>query len=476
MLSNSIKSVLTGNIEFWDMDCQFVFSEGYLLKVKPNIDEKASFEDKCKETKGNYDNIGWLYGKSDSDHEVAFLLSERQFFCYNKGTLTFVVDVVLDVLNIKTADGNYLYEYCDLHGFTAIDFAGKAVDAVFPPKLVINRNSGNKNVIEWLPCSEYAREFDVEIENKPCKLIFSTVVDRQDMEMETNGLGSIHSIIRLEFTERQHISMILDCWKAISTFLTFCVGQYNVTNYDIGLWDEKKDVGKLDLFGQISCKINNDKKEDIVTRYPGYHRFLIESLGEKTGELFRILADKEKRPILDYLQRTNSDFSVTRDKIRDLCTAFEVEYDYWKYSLSDPNIDALVEKLKETIEKYKNDNPETIDKNGYSYINSSVSVISRPARKKIQCIYSKYSEIIDKHKSKQVDVSAEATEKDIGWIVKVRNNITHSTGITETQIPNTIFFRLKLALFCSVFERAGYSLEEIKTLVDDYFEGTASTK
>jgi len=463
-----------GSIKFWDMECQFVFSEGYSLKVKPNEDEKASFEEKCKEAKGNYDNIGWVYGKSDTDHDIAFLLSEKQLFCYNKGTLTFGVDVILDTLNIKTAAGEYLYEYCDLHGFTAIDFAGKAVDAVFPPKLAINRNNASRNVIEWFP--ERVREFDTEVKKEPCKLIFTTTVDRQDLEMETNDLGRIHSVVRLEFSERKDISLIVDCWKAISTLLTFCVGQNNVTNYNIGLWDEKKAIGKIGLFGQISCVINHDKIEDIEFHYPAYYRFLIDSFGEKTGELFRALLDKEKRPILEFFPRTNTDFSVTRDKIRDLCTALEVEYKYWKYSLSDPNIDALVEKLKDTINQYKIDNPSAIDVNEYSYICSSVSVISKSARKKILCIYKKYSEIIDAHMSSQVDISDEAIEKDIGWFVKTRNGITHSTGITGAQIPNAIFFRLKVSLFCSVFERAGYSLEEIKTLVDDYFRGTASTK
>ncbi len=140
----------------------------------------------------------------------------------------------------------------------------------------------------------------------------------------------------------------------------------------------------------------------------------------------------------------------------------------------DSGIDALVKKLKETVRQYRIDNPEIIDEKEYDYIYSSISVISKPARKKIQCIYNKYSKIIDEYMSRQVDVSPEATEKDIGWIVKVRNTITHSIGITDAQIPNCIFFRLKLALFCSVFERAGYSLEEIKTIINDYFEGTAT--
>lgn len=54
--------------------------------------------------------------------------------------------------------------------------------------------------------------------------------------------------------------------------------------------------------------------------------------------------------------------------------------------------------------------------------------------------------------------------------MKSRNNITHSTGISEDAIPNAIFARLKIAVYCSVLERAGYSLDEIKVVLNMYFK------
>lgn len=113
------------------------------------------------------------------------------------------------------------------------------------------------------------------------------------------------------------------------------------------------------------------------------------------------------------------------------------------------------------------------------YIHSSLSVISWPLRKKIFCIYSRYKNIIEKHTAdmflhtaaNRIDTSTEATEKDIGWIVKTRNNVTHSIGHTDSIIPNLIYNRLTIALFCSLLERTGYSIEEISQIIRSYFEG-----
>ena len=68
-----------------------------------------------------------------------------------------------------------------------------------------------------------------------------------------------------------------------------------------------------------------------------------------------------------------------------------------------------------------------------------------------------------------INFSELQTKKDIGWIVRIRNNITHSTEFTEAEIPNAIYFRLKLAVYCSILERSEYSLEEIADIMNKYF-------
>lgn len=66
----------------------------------------------------------------------------------------------------------------------------------------------------------------------------------------------------------------------------------------------------------------------------------------------------------------------------------------------------------------------------------------------------------------KVDFSDDQTEKDIGWMVGVRNAITHSISNKSENIPNSIFNRLELAVYCSVLERAGYQLNEIENIIE----------
>mgnify|MGYP007083639567 FL=1 len=67
--------------------------------------------------------------------------------------------------------------------------------------------------------------------------------------------------------------------------------------------------------------------------------------------------------------------------------------------------------------------------------------------------------------------SEDKTRDDIKWLVKLRNSITHSSAFTEQDIPNAIYSRLRVAVYCSVFTRAGYSSAEIAAIVNAYFNG-----
>ena len=479
MMINSIEKDFTGRLTMWGINCSFAFSIGFLLAIRPVESETETFVNKCRTFKGNFDSLDWVYGKSFADLDYAFHPSAEQGpACFFRGTLMLVIDIVLQATNAKNPDGEYLFDYIDLQGFTAIDFTGKAVDAVFLPKAVLVKTPGRNRKIEWMHYDDYSKAFDTEVEGTPCKLVFSTFVDRDDFDLETNSLGAIHSIIRLIFPERQDLSMIEHCWEAVCAFLAFCVGQLNVTTLSVGLWDQKN-PDKLDLFGNIDCIINSDKVDDIQSIYPTTYRFPVSILGEKVGQLFQLLNDKTRKPVLGFLRKTNSDIAVDRNKIRELCTACETEFDYRKEELSDSEINALVNALRTTVKQYKIDHPDAIAKDEYGYISSSISAISKPARKKILCIHKKYKDFVDSHfagftmftPNDHPNVSDKQTEEDIGWLTKTRNSITHSAGVIDTEIPNYIFARLKVSVLCSILERASYSLEEIREIIDQYFSG-----
>ena len=460
---------INGKLQLWGAICYFTFSKGYLLEITPESNDEENFHRSCKERRGNFDNMEVLHEKNEWDY--AFVPAKLQGpLSYTKGTLSLVIDIAIATINSKGPDGNYLYEYEDLTGFTAIDFCGEAIDSVFMPKAILLPPNGQENKIEWKNVSDISKSFPTSINGVDCQLIFTVLSERADFLLDRNNVARFYSVLRIEFKNKQNIDMIEKCWQSVCHFLSFCTGCLNVTDMQIGLWNTDKQIGIQPWHSSIDCKINVKKVDSVQFEEHPYFRFLVEHLGLKTGQLFGLLNDETVKPSIRFLKKNNEDIYIDRDKIRDLCTAYEVEYEYWKGKVGDTNIDLLVKKLKDTVKEYRTENPGLIDEVSYNYIFSSLNFISEPARKKIWYIYNKYSATIDElmiHYDRRIDISK--TEKDIAWLVKSRNSITHSTGISESLIPNAIFARLRIGIYCSVLERSGYSLEEIASVLKTYF-------
>ena len=367
--------------------------------------------------------------------------------------------------------------YADLTGFTAIDFMGNPVNTVFNPKVSINCEQLEDNKITLRDSADFSLVYDTIVEETECKLIFTVTVDRNDRNFETTQLGSVASILRLEFPCKQPLSMIKKCWQSVCTFLAFCNGRFNVTNLDIGLWNTSCTIGSFAYPGLIQCQINDEKQDDVQTLGDAFGRFQVPSLNPRTGDLFKLINSKDAKPFFGFLPRNNYDFSVDSYKIRDLCTSIEAEDRLGQYSNSDEIVAPLKEELKKCVARYKKENPGRLDDGTYSYISTTLQWISLPARKKAISLYSRYDTIIRdnylKHLAGFSRINAEQTqtEADIGWLIKLRNNITHTADMTTTEIPNAIFARMKVAVYCSILERAGYSLAEIRKIVDDYSTG-----
>lgn len=473
ILTNTTKSNIVGRLSIFEIDCSFALLDGYSLKIIPNPEDVALFESKCKEIAHEFHSLGWIHGVDDWGWDVAFLLSEQQIpACYHDKTLTLISDVVLRTLNSKDIGGEYIHNYRDLKGFTAIDFTGNAVDAIFSPKLAIKTGHAANGRLEWLSPKEYTKSFSTILNAIECNLIFTVIVDRQFLSMDTTNLGKLYSVIRLEFSERQDIAMMETCWQAVCTLLTFCLGAQNITDTHVGLWDEAQLVGTAPSNAPITCKINTEKIEGVQYQHPSNYRFQVDYFGEKLGILFKLLNCEKTRPILYFLPETNTDTYVTRNKIRDLCTSLEVEFDYLGEKVTNQIVADLVDQLKKHVKDFRKNNPDLLEESTYTYIFSSLGHISLPAKEKLWCVYKRYATIID-HEIMQTMLSIDCTEsqtrEDIAWLVKLRNNITHSVGLTMSQIPNAIYSRLKLAVFCSILERAGYTLIEISNIMSKYF-------
>lgn len=294
---NKVQNHFMGTLNMWGTKCVFSFSEGYSLEIKPENESAEVFYEKCKDLKGNFDNLGWIYGLSNWGENVAFCPAKRQGpFSYIKGTLSLIVDIVLSCYSLKDSEEANKEE--KLHRFNAIDFCGESIDAVFSPKCIFESKSFTENRIEWSSVEDYAKAFKTVVGEIPCTIIFTVFVDRKDVEPNETSLGALRSILRLEFEDSQDVSLIEECWLSVCYFLTFCTGHFNVSDLDISLWDEKRPIGTYGAPGVIACQINNAKVENIKYTGQPYNRFQVSWLNDKVGHLFELIACKNSRPIL----------------------------------------------------------------------------------------------------------------------------------------------------------------------------------
>lgn len=108
-----------------------------------------------------------------------------------------------------------------------------------------------------------------------------------------------------------------------------------MANLQISLWDTGNRVGIFNWPGMIDCRVNSGEDDNIQFCGIPYNRLQIDWLGDKTGQLFKLIGDENSRPVLSFLPKKNAERLIDRNKIRDLCTAFEVEYDARKAEFPD---------------------------------------------------------------------------------------------------------------------------------------------
>lgn len=254
-------------------------------------------------------------------------------------------------------------------------------------------------------------------------------------------------------------------------------GHFNVTDLKVSLWDNKtpKIYGAP---GIVRCQVNSEKIENIKFQEVPYSRFQIDWLGTRVGQLFELIGCADSRPYLGFLPKTNADINVDSYKIRDICTAFEVEYGFRACEFESSDTKELVVRLKETIKRYRDDHPKQLSEDVYNSAYNSLSFISLPAREKVWRIYSQFKEVIDsgfkemsRFSGTILNLTEAQTRTDIQWLVQLRNNITHAPKTTEQDIPNAIYSRLRIAIYCSTLVRAGYPIEEIAAIIKAYFSG-----
>ena len=483
---NNFSCVLIGNVKIQDCNCNFVLFKNNLLKIHPAPkDYDTVYKALFSEDTDNLNVIHWIYGTNIDNQYIAFKLPD-----YLSDMDTFCKTITISVSYFLTSNTPFNMSCENPYQFDKIIFSGKAVDLIYPLDQFVNIVSfGNNNICLCLPSDQikenvslknngqniyiytdtkYYEFFKSNIKKNDCTLLFSISPCLNLIEKSTLT-KSYSSILEISFDKLQDTSMGETCYQAVCNFLAFCIGKLNIFDLQITLCNSTS-CNNANLY------INSNTEGIQLSVSTTKPFFQISDLGKKAGDLFKTIANEDTCPILSFMPKNDGDLVLDTMKLRELCSALELEFNYSKQTFEHIHlIDSLIKNLKSTVDCYKKDNFNAFSKKTYDHIYSTIDHISFAAADKFKMIYSRYKEYINKlfselYWGEDFDFSDDTTNENIDSIVKLRNSVTHSKLTNNECINNAIYDRLKWAFLCSVLARSGYSNEDIKAAINNFLK------
>jgi len=345
----------------------------------------------------------------------------------------------------------------ELSYFDAIKFSGDSVNIVYNPKIALKHSGYSKESpgvisIETKPFSDYTKEYDVSIDGQKAKLKFSIEQDGKSGDMLTPELGSLTSVIRLEFDEKQPLNMIENSYIQMSGLIKFLVGRQNV-RFGTSLMQKDKS-GRYETVAE--CFIHDGYEDSCNVRF--HNAISLTHLGNKLPNLYKLFGEKDKSPYLNFLPRSNKEAPyVSYTDVYDICTALEKEYGLKKYKAPlDAATEKLLDKLKTDVKECKSTDPNGNDRL-YDAANSSIGYINFPLAERIWYLC---EQSLDTTLTKE---KRDKLKEDVVAFVKLRNKSAHD-GIVNWGESTKILTTLLRTFYCAVLTRADYSTDEAKRL------------
>ncbi|MCL1820397.1 MAG: hypothetical protein FWG36_07060 [Oscillospiraceae bacterium] len=446
---------------------------GHTVKLLPAHDDSKSIGSSVWNIqRRKAETPEFLFGVDEWNYEIA-LLRQTDF----KDVIgvwnctSFGAPIVIQ--SVGNMHGFYEQLTKDWTKFDAIAFVGGNINDVYNPKIValkrksrdeINEyanSSSGARTIEIKPFSEYTHTADVIIDEQKIKVTISVSQNSGEENLKTTEIGSLASIIRLEFENPQDFTSIERHYIVIRSALALLTRQNNI-GFSVSL-HQKNNSGQFVKTG--ICRVN-DGFDDYSKRQ--YHSVI--SLGAFTPYLphmIEMVSKNEADAILSLLPRSNKNLSrITITNVQDLCTALEVEYNKVK---GKPKKDSAIEELKKEINStiaHFLDTHTEIDVYNQTTISSAFQYLDYTLKDKIFFLYNENRDIVDSIAKKWS--CPELTLESIGSFVKLRNMKTHS-GTIEWGDSDKLYLPLFALVYACFFKRMGLPDSDTKRTVAQIF-------
>lgn len=431
--------------------------DGNIVTIMPLTKEAQKRVYELSYNDGSNERDHWIYGYAEDKSAIAILQKTNL-----RGGFDLSAAKVASPLIVKGSKSCIT----DVKTFDVMEFYGSIVDKLHMPGLAIDTDANN-GLIRYTNPDAYTSKYELMLDEIHLRVLY-TIKTPISIEIgEVPDLrNNIHSVLRFEFESSQPLDVIQKYYSYAMSLFQFCAGRLNV-HAEVRLY-------KKQFSDPIFVKLIDgfaDYADDVINFT---HVIRLNFLHEKFTNLFQLLNSEREKPYLLFLPSRNRNANkILYTDVNDLCVAFEREYSKQVDKVSEDKIKAakkLTEELIKLIDEVK-DCPDDVKEKARNILNSQLKAFSPSLKEKILYFYRKYgnelksiTEIEDHDKWGIAKFYPdEEFEKMIKKFIDIRNKASHA-GI-QWNGGEEIFNHLKILVYYSVLERAGFSVKNISSMI-----------
>lgn len=316
--------------------------------------------------------------------------------------------------------------------------------------------------------------FRIEKEEETVKWIFGSIINQSMSFDEGDSLNNNKSVLRIEFNKEQSLKTFYDYYGYVTTMLSFLVFRKDVFFDKICLLGNDPRHGFVEIAechvrqADSGISIQDRMGQNLTSVRSSMNVIPIKCLSHEVFKNIVGCIVRENSKYIDLpiniIPENNEDVNiVTIDKIRNICSAIEVELDNLKIKINKGSeLEELINSVKKMIKGYRDDSSHTIPLKTYDNIFNSISYWGDSmADRTIKAWHMHEDELSPLISIIRMDI----LDSDIAAFVKTRNNITHR-GFRELDEKTAITaFVLTGLVYIMALKRVGLSSEMIKNLI-----------
>ena len=407
------------------------------------------------------DSSGYIWGTTRDDKSIAIFTKQDIVINHTcvLGTWNYIV------FKIPVYDKNALFD--------GIRFFGGSIKSINPchtlsRELDVEDELHKKDQCRYYVYKAYSsvKKIDIELGENKTTWIFENVVNSKLSIDEGTSLKDGTSVLRIAFEHPQSLTTMYNNYGYVSTLVAFMTYR-SVVSFDRVTLVKKCEAGNSNDIADCHIKVAGNAITRKMMNSMSVHCLSENSF--KNIVLNVVQVDKKHMYLpLDFLPKDDKDFCVlTKDRLRNICSALEVEMDLAKISASkDDELKNLIASVKGLIKESRDSKETHIEDRTYDNIFNSIGHWGDSVTDRAIIAWDMYTdEIVPLMNLNNIDWNAKEIHENIARFVRTRNKITHE-GFNELDENLAITARLLSALvYCMAMRRLEIENDKIKDLM-----------